>query len=131
MAALRWALLSAAQLGATVRAVFVLRRVVPTVHPLTARSEDLGVVQLAGDELSRAIRRALGEDASAQVATVIVPAESIPDGLSRAAEQAELLVIGAGDTDAHAIGGNVLDVLHKVSCPVVVVPSGNPSRLAA
>ena len=127
--ALRWALTESGPSGGTVRAVFVL----PWDEPAAGQpgndaenaAEDLSLVQLAGDELIRAIRRALGEEVLAQVAPVVIPADSTPVGLARAAAHADLLVVGSGRhrDETGNIGENALAVLQGMPCPVVVVPS--------
>lgn len=137
LGALHWALAESDRCDATVRAAFVFPCHEPTATlegmSATDLSDELSIVQLAGDELARAIRRSVGEPAAQRVVTVVIPAESTPKGLAQAAVKAQLLVVGTGrgrgsigQAEHGAIAG-----LSDVHCPVVVVPSAEPAAFAA
>ena len=123
-AALRWAVAEAALRDARVTAVFAWGYV-PPGHAGDGSSFE-GGYDTPGAEaaLARAVEGAVGPEAAAGIvhrAPFALPA----DALLAAADQADLLVIGArgvGGLKGLILGSVCLDVLHRVTRPLAVVP---------
>lgn len=123
-AALRWAVAEAELRPARVTAVFAWGYV-PPGHPGDGRTFE-GGYDTPGAEaaLARAVEAAVGIEAAAGI-TRRAPFALPADALLADAEQAELLVVGArgiGGLKGLMLGSVCLDVLHRATRPLAVVP---------
>ncbi|MFF7966567.1 universal stress protein [Streptomyces sp. NPDC007903] len=121
-AALRWAVRYAALVGGVVEAVAVWE--LPGLYGWSAPAVDLDVdVEEAGQRMRQELTDVLGADAADSVRSHLVHGNAA-DVLLRAAEGAELLVVGSRGRGgfARALLGSVSQhVSQHAACPIVIV----------
>ncbi|MGW1911554.1 universal stress protein [Streptomyces sp. NPDC002076] len=120
--ALRWAVRYAGLVGATVDAVAVWE--LPGLHGWSAPAVDTDVdEEETRQQMRKELTEALGADAAGSVHSHVVHGNAA-DVLLRAAEGAELLVVGSrgrGGFAAALLGSVSQHVSQHASCPVVIV----------
>ena len=135
--ALVWALDEAQRRGAQVEAIYIYA--LPSQgdwyvggHPGVLPADQAAVVKSAREELERAVSRAVPEELSTRLTTVVVADNSAAHGLTRAARHADLLVVGAHHVTGlgRLFGSTTAGVLRHATCPVVVVPDGQRAETA-
>ncbi|MET9730224.1 universal stress protein [Streptomyces sp. NPDC006458] len=120
--ALRWAVRYAGLAGATVDAVAAWD--LPGAHTWSAPAVDVDVDEdIARQALAQELRDVLGDESAASVRALVVRGNPV-DVLLRAAEGAEVLVVGSRGRGgfARALLGSVSQHLAQhARCPVVIV----------
>ncbi|WP_028803819.1 universal stress protein [Streptomyces sp. 142MFCol3.1] len=124
-AALRWAVRYAGLVGGTVEAVAVWE--LPGLYGWSAPAVDIDIdEEEARDRMLQELTEVLGAEATGSVRSRVVHGNA-PDVLLRAAEGADVLVVGSRGRGgfARALLGSVSQhVSQHAVCPVVIVPSG-------